>query len=132
MAHAQIDVYLNGGEEYVGRRSQIDPRLRQDGGYGAPSFNDSNCYTETAPSGSTGYGFGGLTCSGQTQSIDRGHVRVLDEAAQRSQGETAVWPAVFLRGPKRMGGRRGPRRAPYVAPHGIDNMFMTSFRYYLP
>jgi len=128
----KLDVYLNGGEEYVGRHYQVDGANKTMPlvGYGAPSFNDSNCYTETAPSAGSGYAFGSLTCSGNTQST--------------IEGTFGFWLRLY-HGPK---GRLqfGPqysylvRNAWYgaasstveVTPHGIDNMFMTSFRYYLP
>jgi hypothetical protein len=68
----RLDVYLNGGEEYVRRRYQVDPVSGKTVGYGAPGFNDSNCYSETVPSTGSGFSFGGLTCSGQTQSTIEG------------------------------------------------------------
>ena len=45
----KLDVYLNGGEEYVARRFQVDPVTGKTVGYGSPNFTDSNCYTETGP-----------------------------------------------------------------------------------
>jgi hypothetical protein len=144
----RIDVYLNGGEEYVGRRWQIDnsqtlaPPLNSllptptPVGYGSPLFAVSGCYSETTPTpaatGTSGFSFGSLSkCQANTQSI--------------LEGTFGFWIKVHS-GPK---GRLqfGPQYSYVVrnawagsnlatgtssAPHGVENMFMTSFRYYLP
>jgi len=136
--YPRLDVYFNGGEEYVKRRYQVDPISGSVVGYGAPTFLDSGCYAETLPSASTGYGFGAVAnCSGQTQSTIEGTfgfwVKVyagpkgrLQFGPQYSYLVRNAWtgcPAALVAGACPTVG---------VAPHGIDNMFMTSFRYYLP
>jgi hypothetical protein len=128
----KLDVYFNGGEDYVGRRYQIDinnaklPTV----GYGAPAFNDSNCYTETAP-GSGGYAFGALTCSGQTQRVIEGTFGFWIKPYNGPKGRIQFGPqySYLTRGAWT---GTGATAGTFVTPHGIDNIIFTSFRYYLP
>jgi len=134
----RIDVYLNGGEEYVKRYSTqnlLNPSSYV--GYGDPNFLDSGCYTETKPSSGTGYGFGALgSCSGNTQRVIEGTFGFwiklysgpkgrLQFGPQYSYLSRDAWTGTFA-------AATSTTPAVYSAPHGIDNMFMTSFRYYLP
>ncbi len=131
----RLDIYLNGGEEYVKKRWELDPVNGKPLGYGAPGFNDSNCYTETTP-GSGGYAFGALTCSGQTQSTIEGTFGFWFRPYHGPKGRIQIGPqySYVVRnawwGTVTPAGSTTP--AVYGSPHGIDNMFMTSFRYYLP
>lgn len=130
----KIDIYLNGGGEYLGRNWTLNSSGKAVG-YGAPSFVNSGCNSETIPgtavSGSFPVSSGGFlpgslsNCTGDT--------RILVE------GTAGFWYKIYS-GPK---GRIqfGPQYS-YVTrnawsgtpgePHGIENMFLTSFRYYLP
>ena len=128
----KLDVYLNGGEDYVGRHYSTDSVTTKVVGYGAPAFNDSNCYTETGP-GSGGYSFGALTCSGQTQRVIEGTFGFWFKPYNGPKGRIQFGPQYsYLTRDAWTGCTTSPCTGPYVAPHGIDNMFMTSFRYYLP
>jgi hypothetical protein len=132
---ARLDVYLNGGEEYVRKRWELDPVSGKPVGYGAPGFNDSNCYSETVP-GSGGYAFGGLTCSGQTQSTIEGTFGFWFRPYHGPKGRIQIGPQYSYLVRNAWSGTVVPAGsttpAIFGAPHGIDNMFMTSFRYYLP
>ncbi|MGO9404507.1 MAG: hypothetical protein ACLPVW_13680 [Terriglobales bacterium] len=133
----KIDVYLNGGEEYVARRYQLDPVSGKEVGYGSPTFVDSGCYTETLPSSGSGYGFGALAnCSGNTQStiegtfgfwikLHSGPKGRLQFGPQYSYLVRNAWTGTFAAATE-------TTPATYVGPHGVENMFFTSFRYYLP
>ncbi|MGA3090839.1 MAG: DUF4200 domain-containing protein [Terriglobales bacterium] len=133
----RIDVYLNGGEEYVGRRYQTDPVSGKIVGYGSPTYSDAGCYTETVPSTGTGYAFGALgSCSSNTQStlegtfgfwikLRSGPKGRLQFGPQYSYVARNAWTGTFA-------AATATAPAVFTAPHGIDNMFMTSFRYYLP
>lgn len=131
--YPKLDVYLNGGEEYIKRHYQTDfanaklPVV----GYGSPSFSDAGCYTETVPSTGTGFGFGGLSgCSGQTQSTIEGTFGFWIKPYNGPKGRIQFGPqySYLVRNAWAGSGAAGT----FVNPHGIDNMFMTSFRYYLP
>ena len=126
----KLDVYLNGGEEYVARRHQVDPVTGKTVGYGAPNFNDSNCYTETLPSANSGYAFGSLTCSANTQSTIEGTFGFWFRVYHGPKGRIQLGPQYSYLVRNAWPGAASSTVE--VSPHGIDNMFMTSFRYYLP
>ncbi len=133
----RIDVYLNGGEEYVSHRYQTDPISGNVVGYGAPygsKFIDSGCYTETLPSSGSGYGFGSVAnCSGNTQSTLEGTFGFWIKLHSGPKGRLQFGPQYsYLVRNAWTGSTSGTNVGPFVAPHGIDNMFFTSFRYYLP
>jgi hypothetical protein len=94
------------------------------GGYGSPFASNTNCSTETPPSGSSAPGAG--ACAGD--------IRLIQE------GTLGFWHK-FYQGPK--GGLRwgltysyitksGWSGAASISPKAVDNMVWTSFRYYLP
>ena len=124
----KLDVYLNGGEEYVGRHDSLFKTNLV--GYGAPNFSDSNCYTETAPSANSGYAFGGLTCSGNTQSTIEGTFGFWFRVYHGPKGRIQLGPQYSYLVRNAWPGAASSTVE--VSPHGIDNMFLTSFRYYLP
>jgi len=129
----KLDVYFNGGEDYIKRRYNADPANGNTiVGYGAPNFNDSNCYTETVP-GAGGFAFGGLTCSGQTQSVLEGTFGFWIKPYNGPKGRIQFGPQYsYVSRNAWTGSTTGTAAGPFVAPHGVDNMFFTSFRYYLP
>jgi hypothetical protein len=128
----RIDVYLNGGEEYIGRRFSTDPVSGKTVGYGAPAFVDSGCYTETPPSAGSGFGFGSVAnCSGNTQSTIEGTFGFWIKLHNGPKGRLQFGPQYSYVSRNAWAGS-GALTGTSVAPHGIDNMFMTSFRYYLP
>ncbi|MGA9904210.1 MAG: hypothetical protein WBQ39_19880, partial [Terriglobales bacterium] len=101
-------------------------------GYGSPFFKDANCYSETAP-GAGGYAFGALSCSGQTQSTIEGTFGFWLKMYHGNKGRLQVGPQYsYLVRNAWAGSVTGTTAGPFVSPHGIENMFMTSFRYYLP
>jgi hypothetical protein len=130
--YPKIDVYFNGGEDYLGRRYSTDPISGKVVGYGAPTFNDSNCYSETVP-GSGGYAFGALTCSGQTQRIIEGTFGFWIKPYNGPKGRIQIGPQYsYISRDAWVGSASAAGTGPFIAPHGIDNMLFTSFRYYLP
>jgi len=128
----KLDVYFNTGAEYASRAATFDPVTLKTVGYGAPSFNNSGCFTEAGPGGG-GFLPGGLgsSCTADT--------RVLIE------GTAGFWYKIYDGSKEKVNRGRvqfGPQYS-YVTrntwsgalsaePHGIDNMIFTSFRYYLP
>ena len=128
----KLDVYSYVGSEYAARTYSYDPIQNTFVGYGAPTFNDSGCYTETAPGTGTLTGStpvpGSLSkCSSQTRDITEGTLgfwyRLHNGARGRYQWgmqysyvNRATW-ADETHG---------------LEPHGLDNMVFTSFRYVLP
>ena len=125
----KLDVYLNGGEEYVGRRSQLDSFSGKYVGYGDPNFNVSGCYSETVP-GSGGFAFGGLAnCNADTRYIVEGTLGFWYRLYSGPKGKLQFGPQYSYISRNAWAGTNGTATS---APHGIDNMVFTSFRYYLP
>ncbi|MGA8763254.1 MAG: hypothetical protein WB562_10355, partial [Candidatus Sulfotelmatobacter sp.] len=128
---SKLDVYLNGGTEYAARTADFDPFLSSGAGaavgYGSPSFSNSGCHTETVPGASpAGFAPGALgKCTADTRSL--------------IEGTAGFWYRLY-NGPK--GRFQYGVQYSYVTryawsgtggePHGIDNMIMSSFRYFLP
>lgn len=128
---ARLNLYLNYGGDYVGRRyfGKV--------GYGSPLTNMSGCNTEP-PVGTTaqngGDGFNPATpanCGGNNKDVQEisagywynfysGPMGRLRQGIQYSYFERNLWS-----------GTGGPLN-PNGGAKGTDNMFWTSFRYYLP
>jgi hypothetical protein len=125
----KLDFVTYVGFEYAGRAASFDPFLNKGAGgivgYGAPTFNNTGCGTETAP-GSGGFSPGSLAnCTADTRSV--------------IEGTGGFWYK-FYSGPR--GSFRFGADYSYLtrftwsgvggSPYGVDNMIFTSFRYYLP
>ena len=146
----RLDVYANVGGEYEDRAAFVNSSGKGVG-YGSPLFSNAGCYAETPPAATTvsvatptggtasipvpgavgtpltnGFNPGGLSnCNGDTRNI--------------IEGTLGFWYR-FYNGPK---GRVqwGPQYSYVVRntwsgtggnPSATENMFFTSFRYYLP
>jgi hypothetical protein len=120
------DWYSNVGAEYVQRTYYINSSGK-DVGYGAPGFSNAGCLAETVPTGGNGFQPGTpASCNGDTRDI--------------IEGTLGFWYKIYS-GPK---GRIqfGPQFSYIVkntwtataggAPHAVEPMVFTSFRYYLP
>jgi hypothetical protein len=122
----KLDVYFNVGAEYASRAASYDAVTNKVVGYGAPTFSNSGCFTETLPVNGGGFLPGSLGgCTADTRVV--------------IEGTAGFWYR-FYNGPK---GRVqwGPQYAYInrntwsgsgIEPHGLDSMVFTSFRYYLP
>jgi hypothetical protein len=128
----KLDIYSYGGAEYAGRTWRNDntnPSTPVSVGYGAPGFNNTGCYTETAPGTSTlvsGPVAGSLSkCTADTRAL--------------IEGTVGFWYR-FYSGPR--GRFQYGTQFSYVTrntwsgldrqPNGVDGMVFSSFRYYLP
>jgi hypothetical protein len=132
----RLDFYANAGEEYVQRRWQFDPNNPVSPytpvGYGSQFFNVTGCYTETAPpiNGTNGFTFGSLSkCNADTKSLVEGTVGFWIKAHNGPHGRLQFGPQYSYVARYAWTGTNG---IGFSSPHGIDNMFFTSFRYYLP
>jgi len=107
-------------------------------GYGSQLFNNRGCGTETLPTLNNGFGPGALSnCAGQTKSIAEGTVGFwykpyngpkgrLQMGMQYSYLTRTAWVGY---GTPPFTGLPGSST---LAPTAIENMWFTSFRYYLP
>jgi hypothetical protein len=143
----KLDFYMNAGEEYAKRHWQLDPYNANNAvsssnplglitpvGYGAPGFNVSGCNTEKAPSSPSGFGFGSLSnCQADTKSLVEGTVGFWIKAHNGPHGRLQFGPQYSYVSRNAWTGTFNASTPPiYAAPHGIEGMFFTSFRYYLP
>jgi hypothetical protein len=154
----KLDIYAYAGQEYAGRAAYTGyttvkisntpfiPSANGEnpfpaittiavtstiGGYGSPFANNTGCSTEGAPA-ATGTPSAGGTCAGDIRAI--------------SEGTLGFWHKMYS-GPK--GGLRwgvqysyltktgwsGNNNKPLtigISPKAVDNIFLTSFRYYIP
>jgi hypothetical protein len=127
----KLDLYFYTGAEYATRAASFDPTTGKQVGYGAPTFNNTGCYTETGPAASgnnttAGFDPGALAnCTSDTRVV--------------VEGTGGFWYR-FYNGPRgkfQFGTQysyvdRGTWSGVGGDPHGLDNMVFTSFRYYLP
>jgi hypothetical protein len=122
-ATPRLDIYADYGGDYVGKTIYTNLSGKKDG-YGFGEVN-TGCSFEATPTGPT-YPAGPANCSGNTRDVQ--------------EGTLGYWYD-FYRGPKgRL--RQGIQYSyalrdiwadqPGFAPKSIENMFWTSFRYYLP
>jgi hypothetical protein len=155
-ATPRLVFYANYGGDYAGRNSGVGstlgaPSLGKSAagvygghwsapskaavGYGSPLLSNSACLTNAAPGyngSSTGFYPGG-SCGAQTKDVQEGtlgywfdfyrgeHGR-LRQGIQYAYALRQSWPGAVVTS-------NGPNG---VAAKGVDNMFWTSFRYYLP
>jgi hypothetical protein len=133
--HAKkLDLYAYTGSEYAARTASFDPISKKFVGYGAPTFNNFGCYTETAPTVGTGFTPNSLAnCTGDTRAViegtaglwysiysgEKGRFRF---GAQYSYVTRQTWSGVGFAGAGNPG----------ASPEGLNSMVFTSFRYYLP
>jgi len=136
------DVYGYGGGEYVGKTWYgTKPGGFGPVGYGSPLFNNNGCGTETLPTSTTGYGPGALgSCVGQTRTVvegttgfwykpyngPKGRVQIGLQYSYLTREAWIGYGGIFPKPPAVI-----PAKTT-LQPEAIENMWFTSFRYYLP
>jgi hypothetical protein len=101
------------------------------GGYGSPYANNTGCSIEVSPTG-TGTPGSGATCAGDTKYLFEATVGFWNKIYQGEKGrlQWGLQYSYFSR--HAWSGNNGSNTTPGIAPHAVDNMFWTSFRYYMP
>lgn len=102
------------------------------GGYGSPFANNSGCATEVAPGGTSVPGGGG-TCAGDTRFLWEFTLGFWNKIYSGEKGrlQWGLQYSYFSR--YGYSGNAGlPSGSAGISPHASDNMFWTSFRYYIP
>ena len=123
----KLDIYLNTGAEYASRTSSFDPILNKNVGYGAPTFSNSGCSTETVPVNNSGFLPGGLSsCTADTRVVIEGTAGFWYRFYNGPHGRLQWGPQYSYVTRNTWSGSLG------LTPHGIDGMVFASFRYYLP
>jgi len=133
----RLDLYMNGGEEYARRHyaataiSNTNGSSVVDIGYGGPLTSVSGCYTESAPGLTNGFAFGG-SCSVDTQRLIEGTIGFWIRVHQGPHGRLQFGPQYSYVARDAWTGKNANSPTGFSAPHGVENMLLTSFRYYLP
>lgn len=120
--YPKFDVYFNYGGEYAQRTVYTDPNSGVLMGYGRPSSVVASC-VEPAP-GATGF-VPGSSCKGDTRYLSEGTIGFWYRLYSGPKGKVQFGPqySYVLRSTWGVGG---------AEPKATENMFFTSFRYYLP
>jgi len=136
---AKWDVYLNAGAEFVGRHTLLNAAGKPVG-YGSALANNSGCGVETVPgtpvggqfpTSSSGFLPGGLTnCAANTRNIIQGTIGFWYRFYKGPKGTLQFGPQYSYVVRNTWSGAAGPTIL--GQPSGIENMVLTSFRYYLP
>lgn len=147
--YAKLDVYFNAGAEFVGRHYEFNGKGAAVG-YGLPTANNSGCYLEVPPSETspssgqvpvTSSGFlpaNPANCTANTRNVIEGIAGLWYRFYKGPKGTLQWGPqySYFMRNVWETCGTAaltGPCvNSHFTAPHGVENEFLTSFRYYLP
>lgn len=127
---AKLMVYLNYGADYIGRDWTIDRVSGKQVGYGTYSTDMSGCNAEPAPGGTLSPS-APAHCGGNTKDVQeisagwwyqiyKGEKGNLRYGIQYSRFERDLWSGA------------GGTTNPGGGAQGVDNMWWSSFRYYLP
>ncbi len=129
----KLDVYFNAGAEYAGRAAGVDPLNNFSAiGYGSPAFNNSGCYTETAPSLGGGFFPGGLSkCTADSRVVQEATVGFWHRIYTGPKGRIQ-WGLQYSYADRYAWSGVGFTPGIGTAPHGLDGMVFSSFRYYIP
>jgi hypothetical protein len=135
--YPKLDVYMNAGAEYAGRRFALDTNpnsavFNKNLGYGAPDNATIGCYTEILP-GAGGFSPGALgSCTADTRAMIEGTIgfwhRIYDGSKDKEKNRGRLqWGLQYsYLDRETWSGKLG------LTPHGVDGMVFSSFRYYLP
>jgi hypothetical protein len=129
--YPKFDVYMNGGGEYAARTAFFEKKNTAVG-YGSPFLNNSGCGTEVVP-GAGGFSPGALpanTCTGDTRNIIEGTFGFWYRFYKGPKGTVQFGPQYSYVVRNTWSGADGASIT--GQPHAIENMVLTSFRYYLP
>jgi len=146
----KLDINLNAGGEFEGRTNYAKSGTAPNEGYGYALLNNSGCWTETQPiaapgtgnnlgtptgvAGSTGFIPGTLAnCTGDTRNLIEGSIGFWYRFYRGPMG-TVQWGAQYANYIRNTWHGVGTSSGIGTSgqPHADENMFFTSFRYYLP
>ncbi len=118
------DIYYYYGGDYAAKNWTLNSAGKPVG-YGSPLFTNSGCFTETAPSSSP-YGPGALAnCTGDTRALTAHDVGFWYNFYRGDKGKLVYGMQYDYMVRNTWAGIGGQ-------PQATDNMFWTSFRYYIP
>jgi len=135
----KLDLFAFDGIEYLQRTTYIAPGTTTQVGYaGITTQNDTGCITQTAPVNATGYGYSATpSCSGATRYIlesSAGFTYRFFNSPTKGRFQLSMVYS-YLDRMAWQGYTNGTSFATATQFHGaqgINNMFFTGFRYYVP
>ncbi len=143
----KLDVYFYGGSEYAWRAAYVGYQTvtaataagvttftssnTRIGGYGSPFANNTGCGTENPPSGSSTPSTGG-TCAGDIRIITEGTVGFWYKFYNGPKGGVRWGVQYSYLTKSGWSGNNNVASAVGISPKAVENMVITSFRYYLP
>ena len=143
----KLDLYVYGGSEYAWRAGYVGYQTvsvasaggvttytssnTKIGGYGSPFANNNGCSTENPPTGSSTPSGGG-TCAGDLRVITEGTAGFWFKPYNGPKGSVR-WGIQYSYFTKSgWSGNNNTPAAVGISPKAVDNMVLSSFRYYLP
>ncbi len=105
-------------------------KQNQIGGYGSPFANNTGCSTENPPSNQLTPSGGG-TCAGDTRFIMEGTLGFWHKIYQGPKGGLR-WGIQYSYFSRNGWSGNNNGAAPGTSPRAVDNVVLTSFRYYIP
>jgi len=138
----KLDIYAYVGGEYNARTAYIKSGETPNEGYGAIGLANYGCFTEPLPGtatstatgvgGSLGFVPGSLSeCTGDTRNVIQGTLGFWYRFYQGQMGRVQSGLQYSYINRNTWSGA-GATTGTLVGPHAVENMVMTSFRYYLP
>jgi len=131
----KLDIYAYGGGEYAGRAAYVNA-AEKGVGYGSPLLNNFGCFFELLP-GNQNLPTAPGNCQGDIRNDLEGTIGFWHRIWSGQAGRLAwgMQYSYFVRNSwvgVGTGTVNGATVTTNGSPTGIDNMFFTSFRYYLP
>ncbi len=120
----QWDWYFNGGGEYIGRAAYLNSAGKLVG-YGSSSNASTGCGTEVVPGAGGFVANNPSSCAVNTRSVFEGTFGFWFKPYNGPKGRIQFGPQYQYLVRNTWYGTGG-------SPHAVDNMVLTSFRYYLP
>ncbi|HET7103711.1 MAG TPA: hypothetical protein VFI20_06460 [Terracidiphilus sp.] len=128
--HKRLMVYFNYGVDYAGRNWSIDAVTGRQVGYGTYTADMSGCHVEPAPGGPQSPS-APAGCTGNTRDIAEFSAGWWYQIYRGSKGNLR-YGLQYSRLQRDLWSGSGGATNPGGGANGINNMFWTSFRYYLP
>ncbi|HTQ60043.1 MAG TPA: cell envelope integrity protein TolA [Candidatus Solibacter sp.] len=132
----KLDVYFNYGVEYAYRTAygytNITTLANVPVGYGSPLFNNSGCGNSEGVPGATNSPASNGTCTGDLRNIQEGTVGFWHQLYKGSKGGIRWGLQYSYLVKNTWSGNNNTPTAPGVNGKAVDNMLLTSFRYYIP
>jgi len=123
----KLSFFAYGGAEYASRAADFDSINDVYVGYGSPYANNSGCYSEVAPNNNNGFLPASLSkCTADSRVVIEGTGGFWYRFYSGPRGKFQFGTQYSYVTRNTWSGANG------IAPHGIDGMIFTSFRYYLP